>query len=374
VRRRPPRELRRLRRAGPPPRLRLNDFDETLRAPWEWDVKRLVASVAVAGRHRGIDAAGRREIVAATAAAYRRTMAESADLGNIALWYRRTELDAVIEGLRRRLSSDAAAKARRGADKARRRDSSRALRRLTVAGDGDGPPQIRSDPPLLVPMRDLTGGEQGVELMAELDALLDAYRESLRRDVRHLAEAYRFVDVAHKVVGVGSVGLRCWVMLLVGRDENDALFLQAKEAAPSVLEPYTGGEPWDHQGRRVVEGQRLMQSASDVLLGWVGVPQQDSGRRDFYVRQLWDAKASVDLDTIEPPGLRLYGELCGGTLARAHARTGDRIAIAAYLGGSPRFDRAMVEFAETYADRNAADHAAFAEAVARGDVAAAADA
>jgi uncharacterized protein (DUF2252 family) len=334
----------------------LNDFDETLAAPWEWDVKRLAASLAIAARHRGIDADLRRRIVLTTVAGYRTTMADLAGRRDLDVFYDRKEVEPLMRRLQRRVSTRSAARARRRVARAGSKDSLRALQRLAVVGE-DGP-RLLSDPPLLVPLRELAPGAAGDELAGRLGDLFERYRATLRDDVAQLLARYRLVDIGRKVVGVGSVGTRCWVLLLVGRDDHDPLVLQAKEAGPSVLEPYAGPGPYDHEGRRVVEGQRLMQGAGDVLLGWVRATDDAGGERDFYVRQLWDAKTSVDLEVIEPDWLELYGELCAGVLARAHARTGDRVAIAAYLGGGPRFDRALAEFSETYADQNERDHAA----------------
>jgi len=247
--------------------------------------------------------------------------------------------------------------------KAEQKDSLRALAKLTRP-DGDAL-RIVSDPPLIVPIEELVQDRE-VDIEGTLRGLVNQYRRTLHPDIRHLAERYRYVDAAHKVVGVGSVGTRCWIVLMLGRDEGDPLFLQVKEAGPSVLEPYTGSGRYKHQGRRVVEGQRLMQAASDVFLGWLSTPGLDGRQRDFYVRQLWDGKGSVEIERMDAEALRLYAGLCGSTLARGHARSGDRIAIAAYLGRGEAFDRAICEFAEAYADQNERDHAAFSAAVEAG--------
>ena len=226
--------------------------------------------------------------------------------------------------------------------------------------------RIVSDPPLITPVEELAAGR---DVESELATLIDAYRKTLQADRRHLASGYRYVHVAHKVVGVGSVGTRAWILLFLGRDEGDPLFLQAKEAAASVLEPYAGKSRFQHHGRRVVEGQRLMQAASDTLLGWVTVDSGiDGRRRDFYVRQLWDQKGSVDVGLFKPAELARYGAVCGWTLARAHARSGDRIAISAYLGGGKAFDEAIADFSEAYADQNERDYKAMVDAVKDGRI------
>ncbi|MBI5106002.1 MAG: DUF2252 domain-containing protein [Solirubrobacterales bacterium] len=342
----------------------VNDFDETLRAPWEWDVLRLAASLAIVGRHRGLDETQRARIVRRAVETYRLTMRRLAEMRDLEVWYARVDMEDFLTRLRADVPASAYARAQRALTRARGKDSLRAFKRLTVPReDGDGV-RLASDPPLLVPIAELAPGIEGEERTAQMGRLLSTYRASLRADVRHLVAGYRFVDLARKVVGVGSVGTRAWVLLLVGRDGDDPLFLQAKEAEASVLEPYAGASAYRHHGRRVVEGQRLMQAAGDILLGWVRTTGLDGAERDFYVRQLWDAKASADLEAMEPEAMELYGRLCAGTLARAHARSGDRVAIAAYLGAGPRFDEALAVFAERYADQNERDHAAFAAAVA----------
>ena len=342
----------------------VNDFDETLPAPWEWDVKRLSASIAVAGRDRGFGEPEREEAVRAAAEGYRTAMRELAAMRDLDVWYARVEVEPLLERLRGSASQRALARTRRNVARARRKDSLRALRKLTQNGQGD--PHLINDPPLLVPARELVPSDQADALIDRMEELLRSYRASLRSDVRHLLSGYRFVDLAHKVVGVGSVGRRAWIILLLGRDQDDPLFLQAKEAEQSSLEPFAGRSAYRNHGRRVVEGQRLMQAAGDVTLGWLRATGPDGGERDFYLRQLWDAKASAEIESMEPPALTTYARLCGGVLARAHARSGDRIAIASYLGSGSGFDRAMAAFAETYADRNERDYEAFATAVAGG--------
>jgi uncharacterized protein (DUF2252 family) len=341
----------------------LNDFDETLPGPWEWDVKRLAASVAVAGRDRGFTADDRRTTVLATVRSYREAMRRFAGMRTIEVWYARLEVEEQFA----RWSQRASAAGRRRLDKTlakgRGKDSLRALEKLTH--EVDGHPRIVSDPPLVVPLRDLLEGAEAERVRERVVEELHAYERSLQEDRRLLLSGYRPVDVAHKVVGVGSVGTRAWIVLLLGHDVSDPLFLQLKEAQRSVLAPFAGRSRWTNQGRRVVEGQRLMQAASDVLLGWLHVDRDLDGRpRDYYVRQLWDAKGSAPLDALGVDEMTAYGETCGWTLARAHARTGDRAAIAAYLGRSDRFESAIATFAEAYADQNERDYAAFAAAAA----------
>jgi hypothetical protein len=288
-------------------------------------------------------------------------MRSYAQMSNLDVWYSRLDVDDIIADMERAAPARQAKAARRTADKARSKDHSRAVSRLTEVVDG----RVRfvHDPPLVSRVEDLLPDHEAQEVEDALTNLLDDYVASLADDRRRLIGSYRVVDMARKVVGVGSVGTRAWVILLEGRDSGDALVLQAKEAGPSVLEPL--GEPgrYANHGQRVVEGQRLMQAASDILLGWLHVTGFDGRERDFYVRQLWDGKASADVGQMTPDGLARYGELCGWALARAHARSGDAIAIAAYLGGGQRFDQALATFAAVYADRNEADFAAMQAAV-----------
>jgi uncharacterized protein (DUF2252 family) len=341
----------------------VNDFDETLPGPWEWDVKRLAASIEVAGRDRGFGGRVRRDAVRRAARSYRRAMGAFAAMRTIDVWYARLDEEQISEhlsGSRRKDLDKALAKARR-------KDSLRALAKLTY--DVAGEPRIVSDPPLVIPVDEISG-DDGPEIVRErLRSYLRDYQKTLQHNRRHLLGAYRLVDVAHKVVGVGSVGTRTWIALLLGSDASDPLFLQIKEAEPSVLEPYAGRRRAMNQGRRVVEGQQLMQAASDVFLGWLRVEHDlDGRRRDYYVRQLWDAKASAPIDTMPADELVAYGAICGWTLARAHARSGDRVAIAAAIGRGDGFDRAIARFAETYADQNEHDYAALVAAVKGGVV------
>ena len=346
----------------------LNDFDETLAGPWEWDVKRLAASVAIAGRDNGFSLHKRTKIVRRLVGAYRDAIRQFAAMSNLDVWYARTSFEDIKKLLRAEASRSQKKRVDRTVAKGIRKDSARAYAKLAVKGNGD--PQIRSDPPLIVPIGDLVDGPAARQLERAARKLLDAYRHSLAGDRRRLLERYRYADMARKVVGVGSVGTRSWVILLIGRDSSDPLFLQAKEAPRSVLERFAGRSEFANQGQRVVEGQRLMQAASDICLGWLPEPPGigDLQLRDFYVRQLWDSKISLDIAAMPSADMALYARLCAWTLARAHARSGDSIAIASYLGSSGSFDRAVAAFAEAYADQNERDHAALLKAIATGRV------
>ena len=353
----------------------INDFDETLPGPWEWDVKRLATSLEVAGRDNGYSTKQRRRIVLAAVAAYRRAMAEFAEKTALEVWYTHADEAACSPGsMRPRLGpvgklGRRRKRASRAMAKARTKDNLGALGRF--AGGQDGRPQIVADPPLIVPLRDLVeDGIDTAELQERLRGLLDAYRSTLEPERRVLFDQYRLVDFARKVVGVGSVGTRSWMALLLGDDDHDPLFLQAKEAGRSVLEEFVGPSEYDNAGQRVVVGQRVMQAVSDIFLGWVRVKGIDGQTRDFYLRQLRDWKGSAEIEAMIPEGMQAYGELCGWTLARAHARSGDRIAISAYLGSGAAFDVAVGEFAQAYADQNEHDYAALMGAIATGRVAA----
>jgi uncharacterized protein (DUF2252 family) len=349
----------------------LNDFDETLPGPWEWDVKRLAASLAVAARDAGIGAGGRRAAVEAVGRGYREAMHDFAEMRNLDLWYSRLEADEILARARVGLGEKAARRLQRDMEKAERKNSLRALDKLTRRVDGEL--RLISDPPLMVPLAELLPEADASALADALAAIVRDYTDSLRPDLRRVVESYRVVDVARKVVGVGSVGTRAWVVLMLGRDDGDPLFLQVKEAQPSVLQAHLGRGRYAHQGRRVVEGQRLMQAAGDALLGWIRTTEVDGHKRDFYVRQLWDWKYSVAVERFDANGFERYGRLCGMTVARAHARTGDRVAIAAYLGNSDSFDNALARFAESYADTNESDHRALKEAIRSGRLTADAD-
>ncbi len=343
----------------------VNDFDETLPAPWEWDVKRLAASLEVAARENGFSDKERRKIALSSAARYRQTMRQLSGEGNLGVWYTQVDIDEFRARFGGMLKESQRRKLDKGLAKARTRDSMQELQKLTQIEDGQ--PRIISDPPIIVPIRDLLSElGRAVDVEKELKDLVAKYRRTLQADRRVLLEQYDFTDMARKVVGVGSVGTRCWIILMLGRDESDPLFLQVKEAEESVLARFAGSSKYANEGERVVNGQRLMQAASDIFLGWQRVTGMDNKLRDFYVRQLRDWKFSLDIATLIPRGLRMYGELCGGTLARAHARSGDEIAIASYLGNSDVFENAIADFAAAYADQNEADFEAFTAAIASG--------
>ncbi|MEV6109270.1 DUF2252 domain-containing protein [Streptomyces sp. NPDC051940] len=326
----------------------LNDFDETLPGPFEWDVKRLAASIAVAGKENGHREKHLRRAATAAVEAYRTTMRRLAGLGELEVWYEQVATDDILplvrEANRARVNADLA--------RARRRTSLQALHKLTELADGVR--RIVADPPLLEPVGSLDRGA--------VRKIFADYRSTLTEERRLLLDRFRVVDVARKVVGVGSVGTRCFIVLLEGRDAGDPLFLQIKEAGPSVLEPHLGPPRHHHAGHRVVAGQRMLQAASDIFLGWVTGPQG----YQYYWRQLRDMKGSIDVATLDPRTLRGYATLCGWVLARAHARTGDRIAIAAYLGGGDVFDKAVTDFALRYTDQTAADHSSLNAAIAAG--------
>jgi uncharacterized protein (DUF2252 family) len=340
-----------------------NDFDETCRGPFEWDLKRLAASVAIAGRARGFGGKERRRAVASASAGYRKAIRTFAAMRNIDVWYARIEVESRLAELRPLLDEGKARKVERNLAKAGSKDSLRALRKLTRERDGEL--RIVSDPPLITPLEELSDAP---DAEAQLQEVLGVYRESLGDDLRRLVSSYRYVHAARKVVGVGSVGTRAWIVLLLGRDASDPLFLQAKEAQRSVLEPYAGVSPYEHPGRRVVEGQRLMQAAGDVFLGWLSAEGVDGRQRHFYVRQLWDGKGSAEVERMSAGDLSVYASLCGEALARAHARSGDRFAIASYLGKGDVFDAAMASFAESYADQNERDFEQVAAAAESGVV------
>ena len=347
----------------------INDFDETLPGPWEWDLKRLGASLEVAGRDRGYSAAERRQVVLAVAREYRARMKEAAGMGNLDVWYAHIEVEQLFKRFKAEVSHKQLAKAKTTVAKARTRDTMQAFSKLTREVDGQR--RIIADPPLIVPVEDLLPeGREREEIGAELRGLIRSYRRTLETDRRHLLEQYEFVQMARKVVGVGSVGTRAWILLLLGRDGQDPLFLQAKEAQQSVLERFVGRSRYQNCGQRVVAGQRLMQAASDIFLGWQRVSGLDGQTRDFYVRQLRDWKGSADVDTMTASGMTAYARMCGATLARAHARSGDRIAIASYLGNSDVFDNAIADFSAAYADQNERDYQTLLDAVKAGRIAA----
>ncbi|WP_405823731.1 DUF2252 domain-containing protein [Streptomyces sp. NBC_00838] len=344
----------------------INDFDETLPGPWEWDVKRLAASLVIAARENGFSAKDRAMIVGTAVRSYRERMRLFAGMGNLDVWYTRADMAELQPLADRELRAKGRKRLSATMAKARTRDSLQAFEKLTRVRDGER--RFTPDPPLLVPVDDLLRGVRRDTFVTELHELVERYGRSLSTERRHLLRQYRVVDIARKVVGVGSVGTRCWILLLLGKDDTDPLILQAKEADRSVLAEHAGRSEYRNQGQRVAAGQRLMQAVGDVFLGWDRVRGQDGRQRDFYVRQLHDWKGILVPQEMVPNGMRVFGELCGATLARAHARSGDRIAIAAYLGGGPAFDDALIEFAEAYADQNERDHAALVKAVKSGRV------
>jgi uncharacterized protein (DUF2252 family) len=344
----------------------INDFDESLPGPFEWDVKRLVASFTVAGRDRGFDAKQRKKINRVVSRSYREAMQGFATMRTMDLWYARLD----IEDIQRRVAAQANARQlklfQRNVAKARAKDSMKAFDKLVQVVDGET--RIVSDPPLIVPIEDVLSGVDRDRLEEAIRGAIRSYRRTLQGDRRRLVERFRYAGAARKVVGVGSVGTRAWIVLMLGNDESDPLVLQFKEAQTSVLEPFLGPSKHTNHGQRVVEGQRLMQAASDILLGWITTIGVDGIDRDYYIRQLWDGKGSAIIEAMEPAGMAVYARLCGWTLAKAHARSGDAVAIASYLGSGDAFDQAVTTFAETYADQNDRDYAALREAVDSGRV------
>ncbi|MFJ9656980.1 DUF2252 domain-containing protein [Streptomyces griseoflavus] len=342
----------------------INDFDETHEGPFEWDVKRLAASIAIAGRANGFPAGTQNGAVRACVEAYRRRMREFAGMRTLDIWYAQDDADRLRELMDSSMDREARRRTTEATDRARTRTHLQAFTKLTrPTAEGR---RIAADPPLITPLRDLVEDPAAEE--KALREVLEGYARSLSSERRHLLGRYHLVDVARKVVGVGSVGTRCWIVLLLGRDDDDPLLLQAKEAQESVLAPHADGEHHDNQGRRVVAGQRLIQTTSDILLGWTHAVGLDGRPRDFYVRQLRDWKGIARPETMDPGLMRLFARLCGASLARAHARSGDPVAIAAYLGGGDRFDRALAGFAQDYADRNERDFQALGAAVRAGRV------
>ncbi|MFE5814041.1 DUF2252 domain-containing protein [Streptomyces sp. NPDC056479] len=345
----------------------INDFDETYPGPFEWDVKRLATSFVIAARANGFSTAEQEGAVRECVRAYRTRMREFAGMGTLDIWYAQDDADHMRELMASSMNKETRRRTAQATAKARTRTHMQAFAKLTqVTSEGL---RIAPDPPLITPLSDLVGGSSAGEEAKELQTVFEEYAKSLTSERRHLLGRYHVVDLARKVVGVGSVGTRCWIILLLGRDDGDPLLLQAKEAQESVLAAHVHGERYDNQGRRVVTGQRLIQTTSDIFLGWTHIVSGLDGRgRDFYVRQLRDWKGIARPETWDPTMLRLFGQLCGGSLARAHARSGDPVAIAAYVGGSDRFDRALTEFAQAYADQNDRDFEALGSAVGSGRV------
>jgi uncharacterized protein (DUF2252 family) len=349
--------------------LDINDFDETLPGPWEWDVKRLVASIEVAARTHSFDADVRRSLTIATVAEYRQAMQEFAAMGNLEVWYLHLDMAGVRRRWGRELPPAELRLLDRDFSKGRARDNVRAAEKLTRRKDGAL--RIASSPPLVVPVEELLPEADRCTVEAAMRQYIDRYCKSLQDSHRHLLEGYEYTDMARKVVGVGSVGMHAWIVLLIGRDVEDPLLLQFKEAQASVLEPYLGRSRFADHGQRVVEGQRWMQATSDIFLGWMQVSGiLDSTSRAYYVRQLWDWKTSADVETMSPRELMVYAQMCGWTLARAHARSGDPIAIASYLGKGPAFEQAIADFAAAYAEQNERDYRALRQAVENGRVSA----
>ncbi len=344
----------------------VNDFDETLPGPWEWDLKRLAASLAIAARENGFARSEQLRIVCDAAAQYRAAMRELAAMSELDVWYARVAIEATLERYAEQIEPRALRRSARTLAKARTRDSLQAFAKL--AREVDGEVRIVSDPPLIVPVAELADGVERDELLVWLRELVELYAATLEHDRRVLLERFELTDFAQKVVGVGSVGTRAWIALLIGAG-REPLFLQIKEAQPSVLERFAAPSEFSNHGQRVVAGQRLMQAASDIFLGWLRVPAgEQEPARDFYCRQLRDWKGSAELERMRPDGMAAYGRLCAWTLARGHARSGDRVAIAAYVGSGDVLDRAIVQFADDYAEQNERDHAALAAAVKQGRV------
>jgi hypothetical protein len=344
----------------------VNDFDETLPGPFEWDLKRLAASLEIAARGRQFDEATRYSIVAQGTRSYRTATRQFAGMRDLEIWYSRMDAAAITARWGTEVGSQLAHNLERRVTKAHSKDHLAALAKLTT--EVDGRLTFVNNPPLMVPAEDLFTDIYSKQTVGNLADALSQYRQSLTADRQRLLEKYEFVDLARKVVGVGSVGSRCWVALFTGRDHEDPLFLQVKEAEAAVGEPFLGVSEYPQHGQRVVEGQRLMQGASDIFLGWDQFLGEDGITRDFYLRQLWDWKVSADVDQMAPEVLGIYAQMCGWTLARAHARSGDAIAMGAYLGAGDRFDKAMCEFAATYADQNERDFESLTRAIADGTI------
>ena len=334
----------------------INDFDETLPGPFEWDVKRLAASFEVAGRSNGHATADREAVQLTLARTYAEAMDRFAGMDHLDLWYLQLGADEIVTNHSSEVDPEVLARVQRNMAKARSKDRIKALKRLTTVEDGEI--RFASDPPVLQPVSELMSAGDRDQLIGLVHEAFQNYRRTLQPDRRQLLERYQFVDLARKVVGVGSVGTRCWVALLLGREDGDPLFLQVKEAERSVLEPYLGRSAYQHQGRRVVEGQRTVQAGSDIFLGWERVTTPDGAAHDHYFRQLWDWKISADIDAMSPVLLGIYSRICGVALARAHARSGDALAIASYLGTGTALGESMVGFSSAYADLNELDHAA----------------
>ncbi|HEV3165571.1 MAG TPA: DUF2252 domain-containing protein [Isosphaeraceae bacterium] len=344
----------------------VNDFDETLPGPWEWDLKRLVASLAVAGRNNAYSAANRRSIVLAAAAEYRTAMTSFSTMPSTEVWYAHVDAEEVLLQVKPEMDPREYRRLIQDLVKARARDSRHELSKLTRIVKGK--PRIVSEPPLTVPVFELYPRVEAEAVQRSMVEVIRGYGSTLPNDRRHLLDQYQFVDLARKVVGVGSVGTEAWVLLFLGRDNSDPLFLQAKEAEASVLERFVGPSENLQHGERVVAGQRLMQAASDIFLGWQRIRGPEGKEHDYYVRQLRDWKWSPEVTIMPVSTMKVWGRLCAWTLAHGHARSGDSIAIAAYIGQNDTFDRAMASFAEAYADQNEGDYAAFKKAAKEGRI------
>jgi uncharacterized protein (DUF2252 family) len=344
----------------------VNDFDETLPGPWEWDVKRLAASVLIAAQSNDFHARDQRSAVLDCVSSYRRSMASFAGMGELEVWYSRFEVESVLARYGKQFKPRDVKATEKVLAKAHTKDSHSALSKLTKVVDGEV--RIVDQPPLIVPLDKLARGAEREEIMTTLRRSLGLYRESLPTELRALLDQFELTDMARKVVGVGSVGLEAWIALHLGRVDAEPLFLQMKQAQSSVLEDFAGASEFENHGERVVVAQRLMQASSDILLGWLRADAGTEQQRDYYVRQLKDWKGSAELDQMDAESLAVYGQMCGWTLARAHARSGDRVAIAAYLGSGDRFDQAIVAFAQAYAEQNERDYQALDAAVKSGRI------
>jgi uncharacterized protein (DUF2252 family) len=344
----------------------INDFDETLPGPWEWDIKRLAASIEIAGRARGFSERERQACLLGAVEEYRRTMGEFATQSNLTVWHAMLNVATIRQRWGQELQPKGLKRLDQRVAAAYTKDNVRALERLTRRVDGQL--QLVSTPPLVIRAEELLSAEEYRQLEGVVREFIRSYRQTLLIDRRRLVEEYRYVDIARKVVGVGSVGTRAFIILLVGRDDNDPLFLQVKEAQASALEPYVGRSRYAKHGERVVNGQRLIQAAPDIFLGWDHIQLFHDLPQDYYVRQLWDWKVSALIETMTPTVLRVYAKVCAWTLARAHARSGDRVAIASYLGKSDRFAQAIAGFSAAYANQNERDYAALAAAVKSGRI------
>ena len=349
----------------------INDFDETLPGPFEWDIKRLAASVEICGQDNGFSKKERKDAVLSCVRSYRESMMQFAEMGNLDVWYAHADVEKYLSQVINELDKKTAKAANKTLTKTKNKNSAKAITKLTEIVDGRL--RIISQPPLIMPLRDLAA-ESGSKHVDEktikrlMDVILREYRSTLSSDKRRLMQEYTPCDIARKVVGVGSVGTRAWIVVLRGADDNDTLVLQIKEAQESVLESFVGKSRHLNHGHRVVSGQRAMQTASDILLGWCRVPDENKKLKDYYVRQLWDGKGSIDLSLLNPEQLTKLAKICGWTLAHAHARTGDRFAMAAYMGETDEFDKAIAKFARAYAKQNEADYQRFMQALEAGEL------